>query len=201
MKKLYLFLVFFLLTACASAQSSVDPLFAQQEAQTAWQQPWRGVWELNWTQSPLPGPLVFAAWRTESGAQQRCEILEAPVASLVGMTYVNNGLAAKTFNKLEPDVPVVSATQTLSFSPISDALTIVNALLAQTPQSAEEEPAGDAITRFTLRYPQGDRLSLWLNTQNNLIIRIELRSAKADFTLAARSLEPLPAPSPKLFEN
>ncbi len=188
MKKLYLFLVFFLLTACASAQP-VDPLSTQLEAQTAWQQPWRGVWELNWVQSPLPGPLVFAAWQTKSGAQRRCEILEAPVASLVGMTYVNDGLSTTIFNKLEPDIPVVSATQTLPFSPISNSLTIVDALLAQTPQSAEEEPAKGGITRFTLHYPQGESLALWLNAQNNLIIRLELHSAKANFTLAARLME------------
>ncbi len=200
MKNLYLLLVFFLLTACASAQS-VDPLSAQPEAQNAWQQSWRGVWELNWTQSPLPGPLVFAGWQTESGAQRRYEILEAPLASLVGMTYVNNGLSAATFNKLEPDIPVVTATQTLPFSPISDSLVIIDTLLVQTPQSAKKQTAGDAITQFTLHYPRGERLSLWLNTQNNLIIRIELHSATADLTLAARSLEPLPAPHPKLFEH
>jgi hypothetical protein len=200
MKKLYLFLALFLLTACATAQS-VDPLSAQLEAQNAWQQPWRGVWELNWTQSPLPGPLVFAGWQPESGAQRRYEILEAPLASLVGMTYVNNGLSAATYNKLEPDIPVVTATQTLPFSPISDSLVIIDTLLVQTPQSAKEQTAGGAITQFTLHYPQGERLSLWLNTQNNLIIRIELRSQNANLTLAARSLEPLPAPHPKLFEN
>ncbi len=200
MKKLYLFLVFFLLTACASAQP-VNPLAVQQQAQTAWRQPWRGVWELNWRQSPLPGPLVFAGWHTESGAQRRYEILEAPLASLIGMTYVNDGLLATTFNKLEPDIPVVTATQTLSFSPVSDSLAIVDTLLAHPPQSAKEQAAGGDITQFTLHYPQGERLFLWLNTQNNLIIRIELHSANTDLTLAARQLEPLPAPHPRLFEN
>ncbi|OQY27969.1 MAG: hypothetical protein B6243_12505 [Anaerolineaceae bacterium 4572_5.2] len=116
------------------------------------------------------------------------------------MTYVNNGLSAAYFNKLEPDISVVTATQTLPFSPISDALTTVDNLLSQSPQSAKKQTAGDAITQFTLRYPKGERLSLWLNTQNNLIIRIELHSANADLTLAARSLEPLSTPHPKLFE-
>jgi len=199
MRRLHFLFALLLLAACTAVQP-VDPASAQLQARSAWQRPWRGVWELSWPQAPLSGSIVFEGWQTESGFQRRYEILEASVPSLVGLAYINDGVSATYYNRLDAADPVTDAAQTLPFSPISDALTAVDILLAQAPQSAKRQAAGDSIIELTLSYIEGQSLTLWLDTQTNLIIRVELQSANTELTMAARSLEPLLTPHPKLFE-
>jgi hypothetical protein len=190
-----------LLAACNASQP-VDPASAQRQAQSAWQQAWHGAWELTWPQSPLSGPLTFEAWFTEGGQQTRFEILEAPVPSLIGLVYVNNGASAGYYNRLQPGAVVSSTTQTLPFSPLSQAFQIIDHLLTQPPQSAQLQQAGPSnspITKITLTYAGEKILNLWLNPQTNLVIRVHLKTPDTELALTARSVEPLGAPHPKLF--
>lgn len=196
-----LFLPFFLVTC--SSTVTIDQIAAQALAQSAWEQPWHGTWELTWREAPLPGSIIFEGWRTEDGGQQRLEILEAEVPSLIGLVYINDGHTARYFNRLEPAVPTTSGEATLPFSPLTDAFDAVTKLLDEPSQSARQRPLalpqGSGL-ELTLTYPQTQTLTLWLDTTNNLIVKADLDAPATHLSLIARTLEPLTNPHPDLFK-
>jgi hypothetical protein len=198
---LYLTVLFFL-SACTPIQP-IDPDTVQVMAQSAWEQAWHGTWELTWREAPLPGSIIFEGWRTEGGGQQRLEILEAQVPSLIGLAYINDGQTARYFNRLEPAIPTTSGDATLPFSPLTDVFDTVTKLLDGSPQSARQRPLtlpqGPGL-ELTLTYPQTQTLTLWLDTTNNLIIKADLDAPATHLSLIARTLELLVNPHPNLFK-
>jgi len=204
LKRIYpLLAISTLLAACVSA-APTDPATAQITAQTAWDQGWHGIWELTWSESPISGSIVFEGWRTKSGQEQRFEILEASVPKLVGLVYINDGKTGQYFNRLEPADPATISGPTLSFSPLSDAFAQITRLLTEPPQSARQRalalPQGPGL-QLTFIYPHEQILTLWLDTTNDLILKVSLESPSTHLNLIARTLEPLSAPHPDLFKK
>jgi len=189
------------LTACAAQPVPASPNALQAELLAAWRQPQHGQWSLVWAQSPLPGPLVFEAWLTESAEAARFEILEADAPGWVGLAYTSDGHRAAYVNRLEDTPPVHGSAAELAFAPVSHAWARVDALLAQPPQSAQASRfRGDPVQKIALRYPTGQAVTAWFNTQTGFVVRAEVTGPDINLTLAARSIEPLEKPSPALFQ-
>ncbi len=190
-------LFFALLTACGAAQP-VLPTEAQARVQSAWRADMHGVWELQWRQMPLDGSVVFEGWMTMARAHQRLEILEAPSPALVGLVYVNDGSAAVIFNRLERYILPVHGDGSLPFSPITDVLTLIDRVLAQTPQTVSVQKDG-LLVRYTFGWADGQSAQIWLDEQSARIARVEIRTADDAVTLAARTVSPLKDEPPALF--
>jgi len=188
------------LTACASPAAAPNPNALQAELRAAWGQAQHGQWSLQWAQSPLPGPIIFEAWLTEAGGRQRFEILEADAPGWVGLVYINDGVTATWFNRLEDAPSGRGPAADLPFAPVSHAWGRVGSLLAGQPQSARTgRSRGDPVQKISLVYPGGETLTAWLNTQTGFVVRVEITGPAIGLTLAARLVEPLPAPPPDLF--
>lgn len=182
-----------LLGLMACAGPSVSPAEAQRQAAQAWAQAQHGTFTLTWPQAPLSGPVIFEAWFTANRQQRRFEILQAPTPALVGLVYLSDGVSAGYANRLSPGAPATGAA-TLPFSPLSDALAVVDRWLVQPAQSARQ--SGHTLT---LLYPAGEKLTLTLNPQTGLITFIALSNSNEDFTLTTPDAEPLGEPLPGLF--
>ncbi len=181
-------LFFSLLTACGTT-IPVSPAEAQTRVQSAWRADARGEWELQWRQMPLNGSVVFEGWTTAGHAAQRLEILEAPSPSLVGLVYVNDGAAAVIFNRLEESVPRVYGDASLPFSPVTDALALIDRTLAQTPQTVAVRKGSPV--RYTFGWANGQSAKIWLDESAARVVRVEIHTGRDDLTLAARSVLPL----------
>lgn len=189
------------MTACAAQAVTANPNALQTDLSAAWRRPQHGQWSLTWAQSPLPGPIIFETWLTEAAEAARFEILEADAPGWVGLAYINDGRVATYFNRLEDTPPVHGSAAELSFAPVSHAWKRVDVLLAQPPQSARTSRfRGDPVQQILLTYPSGQTLTAWFNTQTNFIVRVEVTGPDISLTLAARSVEPLVAPPPGLFQ-
>ncbi|MFQ5576169.1 MAG: hypothetical protein ACE5G8_04185, partial [Anaerolineae bacterium] len=55
------------------------------------------------------------------------------------------------------------------------------------------------IQEYRFAFASDTTLTVWLDAPRNLIVRARLQSPAANLTLAARSLELLPEPHPRLF--
>lgn len=196
--KIWVFCVlFFPMLAACGTMPPVSPAEAQARVQSAWQTDAHGVWELQWRQMPLGGSVVFEGWMTTGRTAQRLEILEAPSPSLVGLVYVNDGSAAVVFNRLEESVPAVYGDASLPFSPVTDALTLIDRTLAQTPQTVAVRD-GPSV-RYTFDRANGQSVKIWLDETAARVVRIEIHTADNDLTLAARSVSPLGGVPGSLF--
>ncbi|MEM7032999.1 MAG: hypothetical protein AAF629_25840 [Chloroflexota bacterium] len=188
--------------ACATPQT-LESQAAQGMAQSALAQPWHGTWELDWQEAPIVAPIIFIGWQTEQGVQRRFEILEAPIPSMVGLTYINDSQTSHLFNRLEPEQPLITDDLTMGFSPITDAFTQVAIWLAKPPQSVTQRtvatPHGDGL-ELTFHYPQDMVLTLQMVQSLNLINQINITGPSINLTLIARSIERLDKPHPELFK-
>lgn len=193
-------LLMILMAAFAACNAKADDLLlAPLEIPQAWAQGWHGVWELQWSAMPVPGPVVFEGWVTENRARQRYEILEADVPSLVGLAYVNDGSAAIIFNRLEETVPPERGGGDMPFSPVTDALAKVDRTLAQLPAVAQIRRAG-TLSRVDFSPAPGEAASVWVDETCGCVIRVTVHTSDSDFVLAARSMTKLDVPQPHLFE-
>jgi hypothetical protein len=171
------------------------------DLQAAWQRDQHVIWEVDWPEAPLAGPLVVEAW--QSGPRRRYEILEATTPSLIGDALVTDGETAWFFNRFEAGLSAVPAAEA-RFSPLADALALVSRQLAESAGSSEDRgrevlPTG-AARHWRLIYDEQTLLDLWLDEQSRLIARVRFRSETADFRLLARHIEPLTEIPPGLFQ-
>lgn len=191
------------LSGCA-ATDAVDPRSAQIDLNRAWQADQHTVWEINWPEAPVGGPLVVETWR--AGGRYRFEILEAEVAALFGQVLVFDGRQGWHYNRFEPGPPAESDPPALA--PVTELLAKINAVSAARPEQATARPArldhGPA-QEFRLSYspePGGAEkyLTWWRDVGTGLPVRIHLVDGQQEITLRARSFEPLPRPQPELFK-
>ncbi len=187
-----------ILVGCTSIQP-LNPVEAQNQLQAIWQADKHMVWELDWPVVPLGGSVTIESWQADD--RYRFEILESPAPALRGETLVFNGQTAWQYNRLTPPAEFTPATAQLS--PITEALAIIEQLLAQTPQTARQETAQinfNPAHKITVTYPNGDSLALWQNTETGLLSRLVFVVNDQQGKLNIRYTEPLSKPSAKLFE-
>lgn len=187
----------------ASACNPAKPMeveTAQAALLDAWQADQHIVWELDWPDAPVGGPLTVATWR--AGPRYRLEILEAVTPDLVGQTLIFDGATAWRYQRFDspPAAPQPTEAQ---LSPVTDAFAVITRLLATTPASATEETIQferEPAKKITLTFTGGDTLTLWRDETTGLPVRLSFVSGQQQITLRARSFERLSTPAEELFE-
>ncbi len=193
------FLIIIAASACASTKP-VEVEAAQATLLDAWQMDQHIVWELDWPDAPVGGPLTVATWR--AGLRYRLEILEAAAPPLVGQTLIFDGATAWRYQRFDSP-PAVPQPVEAQLSPVTDAFAVISRLLATTPASATEEAAQferEPAQKITLTFTGGDTLTLWRDKATGLPVRLSFVSDRQRATLRARSFEPLSNPAEELFE-
>ncbi|MBN1993430.1 MAG: hypothetical protein JW953_12075 [Anaerolineae bacterium] len=183
---------------CATTQPvSLD--LAQTIALEAWHSEQHIVWEIDWPAAPVGGPLTVEAWR--AGGNYRLEILEAVAPALIGEILVFNGQTARQFNRFSPEPPLTLASPRLS--PVTDAFTVIDQLLATPPQTAGQtfgQTIHGPAQKITLSFVNNDRLMLWRDEETGLPGQVIFLVEGKKGELKARSFEPLFDPPQALFE-
>lgn len=157
------------------------------------------MWELDWPNAPVGGPLTVETWR--AGSRYRFEILEAVAPALRGETLVFDGQRAWRYNRFS--LPAVFSPVSPTLPPVSDAFNTVEQLLKMTPQTATQ-----AITQINfapaqkieLVFASGDRLAIWWSQETGLPGRLVVRVEGQEITWQARKAELLVDPPAEIFE-
>lgn len=187
-----------ILVSCVSAEV-VAPGLAREEIGRAWGRDQQAVWELDWPAAPGGGPLTAAVWR--AGEQYRYEILESAAPALVGQTLIFDGQIGWRYSRFEANGPEAAASPRLS--PLTDAFQIIDRLLNSTPTTATRQ--ADTILEYgstekiTLAFDQGDKLTVWIDQETALPVRLTFQTGGHRATLNARRIEPLRDPPEGLF--
>ena len=185
--------------ACAPAKP-MEIEAAQAALLNAWQADQHTVWELDWTDAPVGGPLTVATWR--AGPRYRLEILEAVAPALVGQTLIFNGVTTWRYQRFDSP-PITPQPSEAQLSPVTDAFAVITRLLATTPASATEEAVQfgrEPAQKITLTFTGGDTLTFWRDEATGLPVRLSFASGRQQATLRARSFELLSNPVEGLFE-
>lgn len=172
---------------------------AQAKIEQAWRASQHTIWEIEWSNMPLGGPVTVAVWR--HGPQYRFEILEAPAPALTGETLVMDGRQAWQYNRLQRPLTVTSTSPHLA--PVTEAFSLIEGLLMKQPQSARQQSVtllAGANEKISLMYQSGDRLTVWLSRETGLVVQIRWGVAEQAGQLTARFQEPLPEPAQRLFK-
>lgn len=185
------------ITACTSTQPA-NLKTALAALTTAWQADQHAVWQLDWPNAPVGGPLTVETW--QAGNRYRYEILEANTPALIGQTLVFNGQTGWQYNRLNP--PKIFSPTEPALSPVTDAIAIINHLLDTPPQTATQEATAISsvpVQKIALTYQNGDTLTLWLDEELDLLLKIKFSAGQQQATLQARTNEKLIDPPPELF--
>jgi hypothetical protein len=163
------------------------------------------IWEIEWPEAPVGGPVTVETWR--AGSRYRYEILESTAPALVGETLIFDGQIAWQYNRF--DDPLLSPRRqgkTISkpaLSPVSDAFAIINPLLTTLPETASQEAVQfnrRSAQKITLTFANKDQLSLWQDEATHLPIQVTFAVGAQQSTLRARSFERLVNPPEGLFK-
>ena len=183
--------------SCSPAQT-INPEAAQQAIANSLQSRQHAVWELDWPNAPIGGPLTVKTWQSDN--RYRHEILEATAPALIGQTLVFDGQTGWQYNRLSP--PESFSPVEPQLSPITDVLAIINQLLDTTPSTATQQTTNlnsVPVQKFSLSFANGDSLTAWLDETTGLPRKIEFSAGKQQGTIEARSVEKLVNPPPELF--
>ena len=190
------------LMACTTVEP-LKPVQAQTIIASAWQAGQHTVWELDWPAAPTGGPLTGETWRARSA--YRYEILESAAPALVGEVLVSDGQRVWRYNRLAGSErsSALNLDASAHLSPLTDAFTQIDRLLATTPLTATQksvETIHGPAQKITLTYANSDSLSLWQDDQTGLPVRVMFIINGRQATLTAREVEPLANPPVGLFE-
>jgi hypothetical protein len=187
------------LVGCASEQL-IAPNPANEEIITAWRRDQHAVWELDWPAAPIGGPLTAEVWH--AGERYRYEILESAAPALVGQTLIFDGQTGWRYSRFETEAPEKIASPRLS--PVSDAFTTIDRLLETSPMTAarqEDTTLNYGPTeKMTLAYENGDGLTVWIDPETELVVRLTFQVGGNQATLKARRNEPLTDFSEEIFK-
>jgi len=186
------------LVSCASEQV-IAPNLAQEQVKRAWRREQHAVWELDWPVAPVAGPLTAEVWR--AGKRLRIEILESAAPALVGQTLIFDGQTGWRYNRFETNAPKTASTPILS--PVSDAFETIDRL-ANIPPIAATRQEGVTLDhgpteKITLTFENGDTLTVWVERESELPIRLTFRVGGNQVDLKARLVESLADPPEALF--
>lgn len=185
------------LAACTPAQP-LNPQSTQRILADSWYAGQHIIWEINWPEAPLSGPVTVETWRVDG--LYRYEILEAPAAALVGEVLVFDGQNAWRYNRFNP--PVAFTPTRPSLPPVSDAFTIIDQLINMPPQMATLEVTqvnSSPAEKITVIFPDNDKLTLWREVETGLPVRLVFSVRGRQATMKAREFEPLLDPPQEMF--
>jgi outer membrane lipoprotein-sorting protein len=184
--------VAFLVSACGGAVPA-DPTHLISGARQAWASDWHAVWQIEWANAPVRGPLVAEMWHA-AGGRLRIETLEAPTAALNGLTLVDDGRQAWLYD-LRLNQAREGARERVRIPLANDMVEAIDWLLAQTETATITSAWNDnlesgATTRLEITTAAGEHATLWVNTRTGLVAGFALSSASwGDVKCVTRSLE------------
>jgi outer membrane lipoprotein-sorting protein len=150
-------------------------------ARNSWAGTWHAVWEIEWHDAPVIGPLVAEMWHSADG-HLRIETLEAPVAALNGLTLVSTGDEAWLYDVRSNQAQ--SGTRDLVRVPLADdMLSAMDWLLAETGAASIGKTTRDVLEsgpawQLQVILPSGDEATLWLTEPNGFPAGFALRSGR-----------------------
>jgi hypothetical protein len=176
-----LLLVFGLLwtTACTGAQP-VDAARELERARRAWAGNWHAVWQIEWANAPLRGPVVAEIWHAADG-RLRVETLEAPVASLNGLMRADDGAHVWLYDTRQQQLTYGTREQ-LRIPLVDDMLEAMEWTLKEPFQATVmaanrwEIESGEALA-LQLTADTGERVTLWINRESGLPAGLVLHSS------------------------
>jgi len=173
---------------------------AQSALARAWQTDRHAVWEIDWPAAPTGGLVAAETWQAEG--RYRYEILESTAPDLVGQILVFDGQQGWLDNRF--DVRPAQPISPPLLSPVTEAFTVIDRLLARSPARAIHQELSilnyGSVQKTELAYSNGDRLVFWLEPEQKLPVRIVFLADGSQARLEARHIELLPHPPPGLFE-
>jgi outer membrane lipoprotein-sorting protein len=181
---------------CGEYLPTHDAKASVARAQQAWRGDWHAIWQVEWDNAPVRGPLVAEMWHADDG-RMRIETLEAPTPALNGLILVDDGQTRwlydayrdARYNRLEAEAAEL-ATIPLSSDAV-DALDwlLLNADDATVVVSGRDNLESGSATRLDIVLPSGDRALLWIHDETGLPSRVKLHSAIwGQACFAARSI-------------
>ncbi len=181
----------------------MDTLAAQVQVRESWSAGQHITWEIEWPDAPIGGPVTVETWR--AGGRFRFEILESPAPALVGETLIFDGHSGWLAHRFDTQAQVQASAPISSpvLSPISEAIAIIEELVATPPTAATQEASQlnqHPAHKFTLTYTGGRSLTFWRDDQTGLPLRVIVEGKGQPLTLEARSFERLSYPSDRLFK-
>ncbi|PWH14086.1 MAG: hypothetical protein DDG58_13050 [Ardenticatenia bacterium] len=174
-----LFLLALLTTACADT-ASIDAAGELERARRAWAGNWHAVWQIEWHNAPLHGPVVAEMWHSADG-RLRVETLEAPVATLNGLMRTDDGTQAWLYDTRQRQTSYGTRVQ-LRIPLVDDLLDAMGWTLMQDFQ-ATVIAANDwtiesgAAVALELIADTGERVTLWVNRETGLPAGLMLHSS------------------------
>lgn len=194
-------LVVYILILVATARCGVQPPMPDgnvsvARAQQAWRDDWHAIWQVEWHNAPVRGPLVVEMWHADDG-RMRIETLEAPTPALNGLILVDDGETRWLYDARRDasHKRLEAESAELARIPLSsDALDAIDWLLlnvddATVVVSGRDTLESGAAIQLDIVLPSGDRAALWVHDETGLPSRVRLQSAiwgQACFT--ARSI-------------
>jgi outer membrane lipoprotein-sorting protein len=197
------FAIMFVLAACGGSFDDASEQIAR--ARRAWDGDWHAVWQIEWANAPVRGPLVAEVWHAADG-RLRIETLEAPTAALNGLTLVDDGRQTWLYD-LRLNQAQQGAREQLRIPLVSDMLAAMDWLLAQTDQATvtgvnHDELESGPATRLDLTTRAGDRATLWVHAKTGLPAGFALHSEPwGEVKCVTRSIDPPGQLAPALFRN
>jgi outer membrane lipoprotein-sorting protein len=178
-------------------------------ARQAWRDNWHAVWQVEWDDAPVSGPLVAEMWHADDG-RVRIETLEAPTPALSSLILVDDGKTSWLYdarhdarrNHLEAE-----SAEPARIPLASDALDAVDWLFLNIDDATVVVSERDILEsgvaiRLDTALPTGDRAVLWVHDETGLPSRVELYSATwGEVCLTARSINIPEHLHPDLFTS
>jgi outer membrane lipoprotein-sorting protein len=183
-------------------------------ARGAWRDNWHAVWQIEWHDAPVSGPLVAEMWHADDG-RVRIETLEASTADLSSLILVDDGKISWLYDaryrdarlNTSRDHPEAESAESVRIPLASDALDVIDWLFlnmddATVVVSGRDILESGAAIRSDITLPSGDRAVLWVQDETGLPSRVELYSATwGKVHLTARSISIPEQLHPGLFTS
>lgn len=194
-------------TACGAGVQDADVLLESWRDAELGDASRHAVWEVTWREGPVQEPLVVEVWAEGHGWQrERIEVLQAPYASLSGLTYVRDGENAALYGPLTGWTE--GSADDLSPGIARDALGAVDAAArddcgcAVARYEGRSYPEAGAAYRLRLSCEGGGSMRVWVDEETRLASRLELRSERCGYlSLRAISIEAGVQLNPALFDT
>jgi outer membrane lipoprotein-sorting protein len=201
--RFWLVAVVFVLAACGG--SAGDAAGQVARARQAWAGNWHAVWQIEWGNAPVSGPLVAEIWHAADG-RLRIETLEAPTAALNGLTLVDDGSQVWLYD-LRMNRADRGARERLRIPLASDMLAAMEWLLTQLDQAtvtgvSHDELESGGTTRVDVTIGAGDGATLWVHIKTGLPAGFALHSEPwGEVKCVTRSIDPPGQLDPALFTH
>jgi outer membrane lipoprotein-sorting protein len=172
--------LFVLLTTACTGMTSVDATGELERARRAWAGNWHAVWQIEWHDAPLRGPVVAEIWHSADG-RLRVETLEAPVAALNGLIRADDGIQTWLYDARQRQTLYGTRAQ-LRIPLVDDLLdamewTLVQQFHARVTAANDWAIESGAAVALELTTDTGESVTLWVNRETGLPAALVLHSS------------------------